>query len=205
MNIKKPLAMTTETEPIQVYAEATPNPEALKFVVNQQLVGSEPFDFRKAEEAEKAPLAKALFEYEFVDGVFIMNNFVSVTKKEGYQWVELIPKIRDYIREFVNEGHTIVEEDLKQEAEQRSEERKEGDTNDPETKIKQILEENVKPAIEMDGGAIHFKSFEDGVVTLVLKGSCSGCPSSTVTLKNGIEGLLQRVVPEVKEVQAEEG
>ncbi|PSR05779.1 MAG: NifU family protein [Bacteroidetes bacterium SW_10_40_5] len=198
--------MTTEAQSVEVYAEATPNPEAIKFMINQTIAGSEPFDFRKVEEADKSPLAKSLFEFEFVDGVFIMNNFVSITKKPDYQWVELIPKIRNFLSEYIEAGHPIVDEELAQEAEEKKQSQsQEATSEDSEGKIKEILEQHVKPAIEMDGGAIQFKSFENGVVKLVLKGSCSGCPSSMVTLKQGIEGLLKRVVPEVESVEAEEG
>ena len=196
--------MTTATTPLEVYAEATPNPEALKFVTNRQLFTEQALDFRKPEDAEKAPLAQKLFEFDFVDGVFLTNNFISVTKKEDYQWVELIPQIRDFIRDFIQEGNTLVEPELLEEVQEASKE-EEKTASDAETQIKKILEEQVKPAIEMDGGAIHFKSFEDGVVKVVLKGSCSGCPSSMVTLKNGIEGLLKQVIPEVESVEAEEG
>lgn len=196
--------MSTATAPLEVYAEATPNPEALKFVTNRQLFTESALDFRKPEDAEKAPIAQQLFEFEFVDGVFLMNNFISVTKKENYQWVELIPQIRDFIREFIDSGQQLVQPELLEEVQQASEASEKEET-DTEAQIKKILEEQVKPAIEMDGGAIHFQSFQDGVVKVVLKGSCSGCPSSMVTLKNGIEGLLKRVIPEVESVEAEEG
>lgn len=197
-------------EPLDVYAEATPNPEALKFMVNRQLFSSQALDFRRAEDAEKAPLAKALFEFEFVDGVFFMNNFISITKKPDYQWVELIPKLRTFLHEYIGNDNPLVEPELLEEQKQENEEESNSEgtlkgEDGPEAQIKKILEEHVKPAIEMDGGAIHFKSFEDGVVKVVLKGSCSGCPSSTVTLKNGIEGLLKQVVPGVEAVEAEEG
>ena len=198
--------MTTTQNAVEVYAEATPNPEALKFVTNRQLFGNKALDFRKAEDAENAPLAKELFEFDFVNGVFFMNNFISITKKEDYKWVELIPQLREHLKNYIEEGKQLVHSELMQEKQDEASSNDEQSADsDSESKIKQILEEHVKPAIEMDGGAIHFKSFQDGVVTVVLKGSCSGCPSSTVTLKNGIEGLLKRVVPEVESVEAEEG
>jgi Fe-S cluster biogenesis protein NfuA len=199
--------MTVAQEPLDVYAEATPNPEALKFVVNQQLFTNQALDFRKPEETTNAPLAKALFEFEFVDGVFFMNNFISITKKADYQWVELIPKLRSFLHDYIQNGNELVSNELLQDQQATNDtaSQNDGESDGPEAQIKQILEEHVKPAIEMDGGAIHFKSFEDGVVKVVLKGSCSGCPSSTVTLKNGIEGLLKQVVPGVESVEAEEG
>lgn len=199
--------MTVAQEPLDVYAEATPNPEALKFMVNRQLFTSQALDFRKAEDAEKAPLAKALFEFDFVDGVFFMNNFISITKKPEYQWVELIPQLRNFLHQYISNGNQLVDSELLENQQNTSEDANDNDEDEegPEAQIKKILEEHVKPAIEMDGGAIHFKSFEDGVVKVVLKGSCSGCPSSTVTLKNGIEGLLKQVVPGVESVEAEEG
>ncbi len=199
--------MAVAEEPLDVYAEATPNPEALKFVVNRQLFTDKALDFRKPEETKDAPLAEALFGYDFVDGVFFMNNFISITKKPDYQWVELIPKLRSFLHDYIQQGYPLVNDErlANSQSGEETNQVQVGEDSDAEAQIKNILEQHVKPAIEMDGGAIHFKSFEDGVVKVVLKGSCSGCPSSTVTLKNGIEGLLKQVVPGVEAVEAEEG
>jgi Fe-S cluster biogenesis protein NfuA len=180
---------------ITVYAEATPNPESMKFVVNKMLLPNDSADFRTKELAQGGgALVEALFDMPFVKGVFIMNNFVSITKNNDYEWFDLIPDLRGFFQEWVEQGKEIVapKKALSQEEE-----------GEIERKIRQLLEDHVRPAVEMDGGAIDFKSFENGVVTVQMKGSCSGCPSSTMTLKAGIENLLKRMVPEVVAVEAE--
>jgi len=179
---------------ITVYAEATPNPESMKFVANKMLLPNDSADFRTKELAENSALAKALFEMSFVKGVFIMNNFVSVTKNADYEWFDLIPDLRNFFTEWLEDGKEIVSAKRELSSEEETE---------IERKIKQLLEDHVRPAVEMDGGAIDFKSFKNGVVTVQMKGSCSGCPSSTMTLKSGIENLLKRMVPEVESVEAE--
>lgn len=180
---------------ITIYAEATPNPESMKFVANKMLLPNDSADFRSAEKAaEGGALVKALFEMPFVKGVFIMNNFVSITKNEDYEWFDLIPDLRNFFTEWIEQGKEIVAPKAQLTPEQETE---------IERKIRQLLEDHVRPAVEMDGGAIDFKSFVDGVVTVQMKGSCSGCPSSTMTLKAGIENLLKRMVPEVVAVEAE--
>lgn len=179
---------------ITIYAEATPNPASMKFVANKMFLANDSADFRTAESAKESPLAAALFELPFVNGVFVMNNFVSITKNEDYEWFDLIPDLRSFITEWLEEGKEIVNPKKVLSAEEESE---------IERKIKQLLDDHVKPAVEMDGGAIDFKSFHAGVVTVMMKGSCSGCPSSTLTLKAGIENLLKRMVPEVTAVEAE--
>ena len=181
---------------VTIYAEATPNPESMKFVASKMLLPNDSADFRTAESADSSPLAKALFEMAFVKGVFIMNNFVSVTKNSDYEWFDLIPDLRQFFQEWLEEGKEIVSPKVELTPEQETE---------VERKIRQLLEDHVRPAVEMDGGAIDFKSFSDGVVTVQMKGSCSGCPSSTMTLKAGIENLLKRMVPEVQAVEAEAG
>lgn len=180
---------------VTIYAEATPNPESMKFVCNKMLLPNDSADFRNAEKAEEGgALVKALFEMPFVKGVFIMNNFVSITKNEDYEWFDLIPDLRNFFTEWIEQGKEIVSPKTQLTPEQETE---------IERKIRQLLEDHVRPAVEMDGGAIDFKSFVDGVVTVQMKGSCSGCPSSTMTLKAGIENLLKRMVPEVVAVEAE--
>lgn len=179
---------------VTVYAEATPNPESMKFVANKMFLPNDSADFRAKESAKNSALATALFEMPFVQGVFIMNNFVSITKNGDYEWFDLIPDLRNFITEWLEDGKEIVSPKKEFTAEEETE---------IERKIKQLLEDHVKPAVEMDGGAIDFKSFKNGVVTVQMKGSCSGCPSSTMTLKAGIENLLKRMVPEVEAVEAE--
>lgn len=178
---------------ITIYAEATPNPESMKFVASKMFLPNDSADFRTKEKAEASPIAKALFEMGFVQGVFIMNNFVSITKNSDYEWFDLIPDLRTFFAEWLEDGKEIINKVKELSPEQETA---------IERKIKQLLEDHVKPAVEMDGGAIDFKSFKDGVVTVELKGSCSGCPSSTMTLKSGIENLLKRMVPEVESVEA---
>jgi NFU1 iron-sulfur cluster scaffold homolog, mitochondrial len=179
---------------VTVYAEATPNPASMKFVANKLLLANDSADFRTAAETERSALAKALFEMPFVNGVFIMNNFVSITKNDDYEWFDLIPDLRAFFTEWIEDGKEIVNP---------AKVLSEAEEGEIEMKIRQLLDDHVKPAVEMDGGAIDFKSFKDGVVTVQMKGSCSGCPSSTMTLKAGIENLLRRMVPEVQAVEAE--
>ncbi|MCW5907880.1 MAG: NifU family protein [Chitinophagales bacterium] len=180
----------------------TPNPESQKFVTNRHILPNFQLDFRTRELAEGSALAKMLFAIPFVNGVFIANNFVTVTKKPEYEWLEINDELKSAIKNFLASGTKPVDDALlpKDILKQQS---NEAAATDPESKIKELLEKYVKPAIQMDGGHIEFKSFEEGVVTLSLQGSCSGCPSSTITLKSGIEGLLKRMVPEVNEVVAE--
>jgi Fe-S cluster biogenesis protein NfuA len=183
-------------EVITIYAEATPNPESMKFVANRMLLPNDSADFRTAETTGTSPLAKALFDLPFVNGVFIMNNFVSITKNGDYEWFDLVPDLRAFLQEWLEAGKEIVDARKELTPEEETE---------IERRIRQLLEDHVRPAVEMDGGAIDFKSFNEGVVTVTLKGSCSGCPSSTMTLKAGIENLLKRMVPEVIAVEAEAG
>lgn len=184
---------------VSIYTEATPNPDSLKFVMNKMLLTGKSVDFERGDVVDFAPLAEAIFnEFAYVKGVFIMNNFVTVRKEAEIDWFEVKSPISDFIKNYVSEGKTIVGEIP--EVDNISGEM---DGDAIVAKIKQMLDQYVKPAVEMDGGAIQFKSFDNGIVTLMMQGSCSGCPSSTVTLKSGIEGLLRRMVPEVKEVVAE--
>ncbi len=184
------------SEFITIYAEATPNPDSMKFVVSKMVLPNDSADFRTKEKAEQgSPLAFAIFnKFNFVNGVFIMNNFISVTKLPDVQWADCITEVREFLKQYIEEGKEIVS---------KNKVLSDDETGEIEAKIIRLLDEHVKPAVEMDGGAISFKSFKDGVVTVVMKGSCSGCPSSTFTLKAGIENLLKRMVPEVETVEAE--
>ena len=179
----------------------TPNPESLKFVLNRMLMQNDSIDIPDRETAKESPIAGALFEFPFVKGVFIAQNFVTITKESSYLWEDLIPQLKPFVKEFVESGKPLINENMNGAS---SQEEEETDESDDIKKIKELLDNYIKPAVEMDGGAIRFKSFEDGVVTVQLQGSCSGCPSSSVTLKAGIEGLFQRMLPQVKEVIAEE-
>ena len=181
-------------ELINIYTEATPNPETMKFVANRMILPDDSADFQTRQAALKSPLAAKLFEFPFVNAVFIMNNFVTVTKLSTYEWFDISPKLKEFVKEYLESGAEIL----------LPTEEKVTNENDSETvvKIKNMLDTYVKPAVEMDGGAITFQSFEEGIVKVELRGSCSGCPSSTITLKAGIENLLKRMVPEVEAVEA---
>jgi len=178
---------------INVYTESTPNPATMKFIVNKLLINGS-VDFATKEAAEKSPFAKELFKFSFVNGVFFASNFVTVTKFESDSWDDLLPILKEFVKGAV-ESELVIQEEETPEANFEG--------TDTEVKIQQILNDYVRPAVEQDGGAITYKSFDEGIVTVELRGSCSGCPSSTVTLKAGIENLLKRMVPEVTEVVSE--
>ncbi|NJN42282.1 MAG: NifU family protein [Flammeovirgaceae bacterium] len=190
--------MSTSTKPIHIYLEANPNPNSLKFVVNEILVpDGMSFDFANATQAGEAPLALELFAFPFVERVFIMSNFVTVTKTEDTEWLEIQETIKSHIQSFLESGRLILDISEKPAAAEVQEETEEI------KKIKNILDEYIRPAVEQDGGAITFHSFKEGVVRVNLQGSCSGCPSSTVTLKAGIENLFKKLMPdEVQSVEA---
>jgi NFU1 iron-sulfur cluster scaffold homolog, mitochondrial len=190
------------TNIIEIYTEMTPNPESVKFVTNRHILPNFQLDFKTKELAAGSALATALFEIPFVNGVFIANNFVTITKNPEYDWFEITPELKEAMKNFLQSGKkpvddTLLPKDILQEQQSQAA------NEDPETKIKDLLDKYVKPAVQMDGGHIEFKSFDMGVVTLSLQGACGSCPSSTLTLKSGIEGLLKRMVPEVEEVIAE--
>lgn len=186
-----------------VYAEMTPNPVAMKFVLNSLLVKEtgKSVEFRTPEKAEASPLAKKLFAFPYVKGVFITSNFVTVTQDESIEWYEVIPELKELIKLHVASGEEIFS--AKMIAEVDSEILPETVSGDIDKKIMDLLDEHIRPAVEGDGGTIHFKSFINGKVTLVLKGACNGCPSTKTTLKQGVENLLRRMLPEVQEVIAE--
>jgi Fe-S cluster biogenesis protein NfuA len=186
---------------VSIYTEMTPNPETMKFVANKLLYPSKSIEFQNEVAAAPSPLAKELFGFPFVKGVFIASNFVTLTKTPDTDWNDVIPSLREFLKEYLEEGKVVINEN-EIVAKQDNNIVLSEDT-DIVARIKELLENYVKPAVEMDGGAIAFKSYNDGVVSLVLQGSCSGCPSSMITLKSGIEGMMKRMIPEVKEVVAE--
>jgi Fe-S cluster biogenesis protein NfuA len=183
---------------VEVYTEATPNPNTLKFITDQMLIADGNVDFPTASSAESCPMALDLFRFDFVKRVFIAANFVTVTKSEKMDWQEVSGMIKSLIKGYVEEGNPL----LKEMPTHISNTTPVEGESEIVTKIKVVLDEYIRPAVEQDGGAIIFESFVDGVVKVQLQGSCSGCPSSTVTLKSGIENLLKRMVPEVTEVVA---
>ena len=175
---------------IHIYLESNPNPNSLKFVASEMLIPEGmSFDFPSAESASEAPLALELFHYPFVERVFYMSNFITVTKNEEIDWLEIQELLKNHIKNFLEAGKLIL--DTKNAAPEFVQE-------ETETikKIKTILDEYIRPAVEQDGGAITFHSFIDKKVTVALQGSCSGCPSSTITLKAGIENLFKKMMPE---------
>jgi len=196
-----------------VYAESTPNPKVMKFVANRAIIQGDSVEFMNIDEAKNSPLAMKLFHFPFVREVFIAKNFVSLTKYDAMQWEDVVMEVREFIREYLAEGAVVVHEIEEVQANEISEESTEKvapinqqELGEVETRIVDILDEFVKPAVESDGGNIRFMSYEEGVVSVLLQGACSGCPSSTVTLKQGIENLLKKMLPTlVKEVVAING
>jgi len=190
--------LKAQARPVHLYMEANPNPNSLKFVANFMLVEEGvSYDFPDAASAGASQLPQELFNFSAVQRVFIASNFVTITKSEEVEWTEVQTIFRDHIRQYLESGQKAVQVLIEKDPL--------FDENDSEIvkKIKGILDEYIRPAVEQDGGAIVFHSYVDGVVKVLLQGSCSGCPSSTVTLKAGIQNLLTRMLPEVKEVQAE--
>ena len=188
---------------ISIYTEMTPNPETMKFVANKLLYPGKSIDFPEVSAADASPLAQELFGFPFVKAVFIASNFVTITRTSAdTDWQEVIPSIRLFLKEYLEAGKPVIDEAKVPQA-PKEEVVFSGDEADVVKRIQDILDNYVKPAVEMDGGAIQFKSFKDGKVNLMLQGSCSGCPSSMITLKAGIEGMMKRMIPEVQEVVAE--
>lgn len=190
---------TNEKRFVNLYLEANPNPNSLKFVANYMLLPEGvSYDFPDVASAEHAPLAQELFAFDYVERVFFMSNFVTVTKKAGIEWAEVQNQLKNTIKSYLEQDRALVLQQAQEKAVL------DGNETDTEKKIKGILDEYIRPAVESDGGAIQFHSYDEGVVKVLLQGSCSGCPSSTVTLKAGIENLLKRMMPdEIKSVVAE--
>ena len=187
-----------------IYAESTPNPAVMKFVSNRILV-AENIEILTLEDAKQMPLATAIFNFPFIKGLFISGNFIAITKNAEVKWDDVAMQLRIFITDFLNkEGVEIEEVKTIKEVEKKIE-KEMLNFSDMEQKIANILDEYIRPAVESDGGFISLKSFENGVVSVVLKGACSGCPSSSLTLKQGIESLLKQRFPEqIKDVVAHE-
>ena len=191
-----------EKRVVSIYTESNPNPNSMKFVANFLVVPEgESYDFPDLKSGEFAPLAAELFKsFDFVDRVFYMNNFITVTKNPDIDWIEVRSIVSEFIKSFLESEQPILIDGV---AEAPDVEVTQEADSDIITQIKDVLDEYIKPAVEMDGGAITFESYNDGVVKVLLQGSCSGCPSSTITLKAGIESLLKRAIPEIQSVEAE--
>jgi Fe-S cluster biogenesis protein NfuA len=189
---------------VSIYTEMTPNPETMKFVANKLLYPGKSVDFQNEESASASPLAMQLFAFPFIKSVFIASNFVTLTKTDDTEnWEDVIPSVRQFLKEYLEEGNVIINEEELAARKTESTNEIHIDDGDVVKRIKELLENYVKPAVEMDGGAIQFLSYENGRVNLMMQGSCSGCPSSMITLKAGIEGMMKRMIPEVKEVVAQ--
>jgi NFU1 iron-sulfur cluster scaffold homolog, mitochondrial len=192
--------------PITIYAEMTPNPTTMKFVANKYLLLSgESVEFTSLQEAKSySPIAEELFKFPFVKGVFIASNFITITKTDDLSWDFITMELREFMKNWLAEGKDVlVQMPEKKAVHENNPEAKVYDPSEYDDAIRSLLDEYVRPAVEGDGGAIDFMGFDNGVVTVALRGACSGCPSSTATLKGGIENLLKQHLPEVKEVIAE--
>jgi Fe-S cluster biogenesis protein NfuA len=183
-----------------IQTEETPNPQTLKFIPDGEIVlGDSTAEFKSQKQAvTKSPLALQLFEISGIEGIFFGRDFITVTKSAASEWSKIKTEILATIMDFYVSGKPIM---FEEKAQKKSDE----EDSDIVKQIKELIEIKVRPAVAMDGGDIIFHSFEDGIVKLVLKGSCSGCPSSTITLKNGIENMLKHYVPEVEAVEQVEG
>jgi len=184
-----------------IQTEATPNPATLKFLPGRDVLVGEPRDFRRPEDAAVSPLASALFTVPGVTGVFLGSDFVSVTKEEAADWAHIKPAILGAVMEHFLSGQPIVREGGVEEPVTGGEEFFDDEDSETVEVIKELLSTRVRPAVAMDGGDITFKGYRDGTVFLHMQGACSGCPSSTATLKSGIENLLRHFVPGVEQVQ----
>lgn len=200
---------TTKKEAIEVYAEVTPNPAVMKFGTNKSLTQTD-LEYKNIDEASKSsPLAQAIFNFPFVKEVFISDNYISVTKYDMVEWNEVFAEVRTFIREYLVEGKTIIKELPNQSSESKEEKvAPKIELEGIPAQISDILDEYIKPAVAGDGGNIAFRSYDEKnkIVSVILQGACSGCPSSTATLKNGIETLLKEMLPnQINEVVAING
>jgi len=186
--------MNAENQEIILTAEMTPNPNTIKFNVNKTILEKGVADFPEKDKAQGSLLPQKLFDFDFVKGVMIGPNFITVTKSEATEWNEVIAEIADVIKPILNSSDPIIAEDVISDSESSS------DEGEIEQKIKAILDKEIRPAVAMDGGDITFHGYDNGIVTLTLRGACSSCPSSVMTLKMGVERRLKEVIPEIKEV-----
>ena len=183
-----------------IHTEATPNPATLKFLPGRTVLPDGTADFRSPVDAARSPLAGALFAIEGVDGVFYGSDFISVTKGDEAEWPMLKPAVLGTIMEHFTSGAPLLNDGEAADGAEQDEFFNEDDSEIVDT-IKDLLETRVRPAVAGDGGDIKFRGFREGTVYLAMKGSCQGCPSSTATLKHGIQNLLQHFIPEVRSVE----
>ena len=189
------MEQNTKKIPVEIYSEVTPNPSVLKFVANKMLTNVDA-ELKNIDEATKAPIALELFKFPFVKEVYISDNYISITKYENADWNEIMIEIKDFIKNYISDGKKIIDNDY-QLPNQLKKESSIGSLDDISKQIIQILDEYVRPAVAGDGGNIQFVSYEEDTqnVNVILQGACSGCPSSTMTLKNGIENILKQLIP----------
>jgi len=180
-----------------IQTEETPNPATLKFLPGQTVLGTGTANFSDEDNLESSPLAKKLFKVEGVVGVFLGSDFITITKREDFLWEHIKPALLGTIMEFLQSGEEILSDNSRD----ASHEIHEGPDSEIIRKITDLLDTRVRPAVAQDGGDITFQSFQEGVVFLHMQGACAGCPSSTMTLKMGIENLLRHYIPEVTEVR----
>lgn len=179
-----------------IQTENTPNPATVKFLPGQDISPQRPLDYKSVQEAEHSPLAQRLFGIAGVSGIFLGRDFVSVTKADDTDWAMLKPMVLAALMEHLSTGQVILSERAFEDDDQGD-----GEDDDITLQIKELLETRVRPMVAMDGGDIVFESFDDGIVYLRMQGACAGCPSSTMTLKSGIENMLKHFIPEVQEVR----
>lgn len=197
---------TKKISPTTVYAESTPNPNVMKFVVNKKIVKGV-YEFKNISDTKNAPIAQSLFTFPFVKEVFLDFNFISVTQKPESNWEENTMDVREFIRSYIQDDNVLIHEDLVEESLNQVEVDLDN-IDDVSKEIIDIIEKHVKPAVAADGGNIVFQSYdqESKNVNVILQGACSGCPSSTVTLKSGIENMLKEMLPGmISEVNAING
>lgn len=196
-----------------IYMESTPNPEVMKFVANKILT-EDSIELLNNKNSDQVPLAMELFKFPFIKSIFISYNFISITKNNDIDWHEISTEVREFINNYLNKNGFVnnfkssenIESQLKDDDIIQHKQIDTKNLSDFEKNIVSIIEQYIQPAVSADGGSIVFKSFEEGVVYVILKGACSGCPSSTITLKQGIENLLkQKLGNDIKEVMAYNG
>lgn len=195
--------------PVQIYAESTPNPNVIKFVTNK-LLTSQNIEILSAEDSSGVPIATSLFKFLFIKEVFISENYISITKTSDIDWFEITNELRGFLKNYIEEGKLIIDESYQpvQNTTIQSADVDLGNLDEISQEIISILDEYIKPAVTSDGGNIMFQSYdtESKTVNVILQGACSGCPSSTITLKNGIEATLKQLLPnKIEEVVALNG
>ncbi|MGB0390369.1 MAG: NifU family protein [Salibacteraceae bacterium] len=194
--------------PVTIYAEMTPNPKAMKFVGNLAIVSNgESYEFTQDSDISNAPLAKVLFTFPFVKAVMLSQNFVTLTIIDALEWDDVVMEVREYLTNYLQAGQPIIDEEAMVATEEKENPKEEfvalpkpGEVRDIDKKIEHILKEYVSPAVENDGGAIAFESFENGELKVRLSGACNGCPSSTQTLQYGVQNIFAKLLPQVTKV-----